>query len=88
MNAQKRKEARLRNAVRSVWCVSDGTTGMRQQSLAVAAVMKWYRCADFRDIVINPHPLLRYRPADWPLVAATATHASRRHIITPHQQCR
>jgi mitochondrial fission protein ELM1 len=74
MNAQNRKEARLRKALRSVWCVSDGTTGMRQQSLAVAAVMKWYRCADFRDIVINPHPLLRFVPRIgrwWPQLPLT-----------------
>ena len=74
MNAQKRKEARLRKAVRSVWCVSDGTKGMRQQSLAVAAVMKWDRCADFRDIVITPHPLLRYAPRIgrwWPRLPLT-----------------
>jgi uncharacterized protein len=74
MNAQTRKEARLRKAVRSVWCVSDGTAGMRQQSLAVAAVMKWDRCADFRDIVITPHPLLRYAPRIgrwWPRLPLT-----------------
>ena len=74
MNAQTRKEARLRKAIRSVWCVSDGTTGMRQQSLAVAAMMKWNRCEDFRDIVITPHPLLRYVPRIghwWPRMSLT-----------------
>jgi mitochondrial fission protein ELM1 len=47
---------------------------MRQQSLAVAAVMKWDHCVDFRDIVITPHPLLRYAPRIgrwWPRLPLT-----------------
>jgi mitochondrial fission protein ELM1 len=36
--------------------------------------MKWYRCADVRDIVINPHPLLRLVPRIgrwWPRLPLT-----------------
>lgn len=52
----------MHKTVTSVWCLTDGTTGMRHQALAVASAMKWDRCSDFRDIVITPHPVLRYAP--------------------------
>ena len=56
------QEAHLRKAATSVWCVSDGTAGMRYQSLALAAIMGWDQNADFRDIVVTPHPILRHLP--------------------------
>ncbi|MGB1757993.1 MAG: mitochondrial fission ELM1 family protein [Candidatus Puniceispirillaceae bacterium] len=59
---QQRKEAHLRKAATSVWSVSDGTAGMRYQSLALAAIMGWDQSADFRDIVVTPHPILRHLP--------------------------
>ena len=53
---------RLRKAATSVWCVTDGTAGMRYQTLALAAIMKWDQFAAFSDIVVAPHPLLRLLP--------------------------
>ena len=46
----------------SVWCATDGTAGMRNQTLALAAIMKWDQSPAFRDIVVEPHSLLRYLP--------------------------
>ena len=57
-----RKEVHLRKAATSVWCVSDGTAGMRYQPLALAAIMGWDQSAEFRDIVVTPHPILRHLP--------------------------
>ena len=56
------KEARLRKAATSVWCVTDGTAGMRYQTLALAAIMKWDRTPAFRDILVAPNLLLRHLP--------------------------
>ena len=52
----------LRKAATSVWCVTDGTAGMRYQALALAAIMKWDQFPAFSDIVVAPHPLLRLLP--------------------------
>ena len=49
-------------AATSVWCVTDGTAGMRYQTLALAAIMKWDQSPAFCDIVVAPHPLLRRLP--------------------------
>ena len=35
---------------------------MRYQTLALAAIMEWDQSPAFRDIVVSPHPLLRYVP--------------------------
>lgn len=59
---QRLKEARLREAATTVWCVTDGTAGMRYQALSLAAIMGWDQYPAFRDIVVAPHPLLRYLP--------------------------
>ena len=56
------KEACLRKAATSVWCVTDGTAGMRHQTLALAAIMNWDQSPAFHDIVVTPHPLLRHLP--------------------------
>ena len=59
---QQCKEAYLRRAARSVWCVTDGTIGMRSQTQALARIMKWAQYSTFRDVVVAPHPLLRHLP--------------------------
>ena len=57
-----KEEALVRKASTSVWCVTDGTAGMRYQTLALATIMKWDQSPAFSDIVVAPHPLLRHLP--------------------------
>ena len=52
----------MRKASTSVWCVTDGTAGMRYQTLALATIMKWDQSPAFSDIVVKPHPILRRVP--------------------------
>ena len=45
-----------------IWIVSDGTAGMRFQSLALAEAMGWTAASGFRDIIVTPRQPLRSLP--------------------------
>lgn len=45
-----------------IWIISDGTAGMRLQSLALAEAMGWTTASGFRDIIVTPRQPLRSLP--------------------------
>ncbi|MGB1953080.1 MAG: ELM1/GtrOC1 family putative glycosyltransferase, partial [Candidatus Puniceispirillum sp.] len=45
-----------------IWIISDGTAGMRLQSLALAEAMGWTAAPGFREIIVTPRQPLRSLP--------------------------